>query len=236
MKKDPERYFDDVLSDTDFLTEARALNGADAQESFFTDAYGGLFQPKQGAPEDVVVTLECSLEELYNGSIKQVEYSRNVVQHDAKSIKAESNCQQVEIKPGFSSSSELVFKKLGHQSPGHVAANLIVKIKELEHADYRRKGHDLILKHKVSLLDAFECKPCSFSTLDGRRLTIAIDEQISPQSCKLIEDEGMPVEGSDTRGNLYLTFAIEFPTQFALETKQRMLAALERNEEQLAAV
>ena len=43
LKKDPERYFDDVLSDTDFLTEARALNGADAQESFFTDAYGGLF-------------------------------------------------------------------------------------------------------------------------------------------------------------------------------------------------
>ena len=92
MKKDPERYFDDVLSNTDFLTEARALNGTDAQESYFTDAFGGLYQKAKGAPEDIVVTLDCTLEELFNGSIKQVEYSRHVVQHDAKATKLEPQC------------------------------------------------------------------------------------------------------------------------------------------------
>ena len=63
-------------------------------------------------------------------------------------------------------------------------------------------------------------------------MTIAIDEQISPQTCKLIEDEGMPVEGTtDQRGNLYMRFDIQFPTQFQLETKQRVIAALLANEQ-----
>lgn len=87
------------------------------------------------------------------------------------------------------------------------------------------------MTQKISLLETFEGIPCSFRTLDGRSLTIAIDEQICPQTCKLVEDEGMPVEKTETRGNLYLRFAIQFPSSFQLETKQRVTAALMRNEE-----
>ena len=43
-------------------------------------------------------------------------------------------------------------------------------------------------------------------------MTIAVDEQIAPQTCKLVEDEGMPVENTNLKGNLYMTFDIQFPT------------------------
>lgn len=155
-----------------------------------------------------MVTVDCSLEEFYNGSIKQVEYTRDVVQHDARTCCKETQVQQVEVKPGYNESTELVFNKQGNQSPGHVNANLVIKFKEAPHEFYRRKGHDLILTLKVSLLQAFESEPCTFKTLDGRSMTIAIDEQISPQTCKLVEDEGMPVEGTDQKGNLYMRFDI----------------------------
>ena len=39
----------------------------------------------------------------------------------------------------------------------------------------------------------------------------------------------MPIENSSEKGNLYMTFDIEFPNQFQLETKQRMIAALQAN-------
>ena len=39
---------------------------------------------------------------------------------------------------------------------------------------------------------------------------------------------------STERGNLYMKFDIQFPTQFQLETKQRMIDALQCNEELLA--
>ena len=206
------------------------------QQSIFADGLGGLNQPKKDQPEDVVLTIDCTLEEFYSGSFKTVNYDRNVVDHDAKSIRSVSTVQQVEVKSGFSESTELVFKKMGNQSAGHIAADLVIKFKQVDHADYRRTGHNLIYKKKISLLDAFECVPCSFRTLDGRNMTVAIDEQICPQTCKLVEGEGMPIEGTNEKGDLFLTFDVEFPSQFSLQTKSRIIGALQANEEQVSAV
>ena len=44
----------------------------------------------------------------------------------------------------------------------------------------------------------------------------------------------MPVENTATKGNLFMTFDIQFPTQFQLETKQRVIEALKSNEETVA--
>jgi len=155
-----------------------------------------------------VVTVDCSLEEFYNGSIKQVEYQRNIVRHDAKTLDSVSTVQQVEVKPGFSENTELVFSKMGHESPNCSASNLIIKFRQIESDSYRRMGHNLVLTKQISLLEAFECAPISFRTMDGRSITIAIDEQISPSTCKLLENEGMPIEGTNDRGDLYLKFDI----------------------------
>lgn len=46
--------------------------------------------------------------------MKQFKFTRNMVQHDAKSIKPKTESMQVEVKPGFSESTELVFKKMGN--------------------------------------------------------------------------------------------------------------------------
>ena len=162
LRMDPERYFEQKLSNTEMLLEARALNGSDVQQSIFSDSHGGLAQPKADKPKDVVVTLDVSLVELYTGSIKEFVYERQIVEHDAKSLKTERRTFQVEVKPGFSESTELVFKKLGNQSPNHVSSSLIVKFRQLDHADFRRSGHDLILKKRITLLQAFECVPCTF--------------------------------------------------------------------------
>ena len=234
LKTTPENYYDLKLQSTDFILDDRAVNGSDVQQSIFADSYGGLSQPKAGAPCDVVVTVNCTLEEFYNGSIKQVEYQREVVQHDAKTCASECKVQQIEVKPGYSESTELVFKKMGNQSAGHINANLVIKFRQLSHDCYRRKGHDLILTQRITLQQAFECAPCAFRTLDGRSLTITCDEQIAPQTCKLVEDEGMPVEGTDQKGKLYMTFDIQFPTQLQLESKQRVIAALQTNEQRNA--
>ena len=45
----------------------------------------------------------------------------------------------------------------------------------MDHPDYKRLGDDLILTKKISLIDALEQRPCTFRTLDGRTLTVALD-------------------------------------------------------------
>ena len=87
LKVEPENYFETVLGKTDFILEERAVDGADAQQSIFADSYGGLNAPKANAPANIEITLDCTLNEFYNGSVKEFEFDRNVVQHDAKSVK-----------------------------------------------------------------------------------------------------------------------------------------------------
>ena len=86
LKQEPERYFERVLSNTEFLLEPRQMDGSDVQQSIFSDALGGLTQPKAPKPADIVLTIDCTLEEFYSGSMKTVNYDRNVVGHDAKSV------------------------------------------------------------------------------------------------------------------------------------------------------
>lgn len=114
LKQEPESYFERVLANTEFLLEPRALDGGDVQQSIFGDALGGLTAPKANEPEDICITVNCTLEEFYSGSMKQANFSRKVVDHDAKSLRSVPCCQQVEVKPGFSESTELVFKKMGN--------------------------------------------------------------------------------------------------------------------------
>lgn len=114
MKMDSERYFEKILSSTEFILEGRAVDGSDAQQSIFADSHSGLAQPKAGKPEDIVLTVDCTLSEFYNGSVKQVEYQRNMVQIDVRTTKSEPMCKQIEVKPGYNESTELVFKSEGH--------------------------------------------------------------------------------------------------------------------------
>lgn len=82
-----------MLANTEFLLEPRALDGSDVQQSIFGDALGGLTAPKATCPEDIVITVECSLQEFYSGSAKSVNFERKIVDHDAKSLRSVSVCQ-----------------------------------------------------------------------------------------------------------------------------------------------
>ena len=193
MEMNSDTYFEKHFAGADILSDTRAIDGSDIRPSFFADTLGGQGAARPCAPKDIEIVIDVTLEELYNGSFKQVEYERSLVYHDAKTLKSERKVHQIEVKPGFTEDTVLSYKGLGNEQAGHPAANLIVKFKQQEHPEYKRCGNDLILTKKVTLTQAIEMKPITFCTLDGRKITVASDEQISPQTCKVIHNEGMPI-------------------------------------------
>lgn len=71
-----ERYFGSTNIFNDQLDE----NGRDQYGSMFGDAYGGqVGLQKVTQPEDIVVTLDCTLHEFYNGCLKRIEFERDVL-------------------------------------------------------------------------------------------------------------------------------------------------------------
>jgi DnaJ-related protein SCJ1 len=47
--------------------------------------------------------------------------------------------------------------------------------------------------------------------LDGHEVVIERDEITQPGYIEIIEEEGMPILGSDAKGKLYVTFKVNIP-------------------------
>lgn len=204
--------------------------------SCFGYASGGILNKERDSfkPEDVHVTLECTLDELYIGCMKEVRYSRNIITLDSQIVPSDE-VKLVEIKPGYRDGQEIVLKHEGSLGFDNECKDLIIHVKEITHANYTRRGDDLIYKHDISLVDALNAAPCKFKTLDSRNLSISVDEIISPQTVRVVEDEGMPIYDPEEekakikcsqRGKLFIVFNIRFPKGLTEEKKLKIVQVL----------
>jgi DnaJ-class molecular chaperone len=52
--------------------------------SMFAASVGGMQQKSEVVPQDIEITLTCTLEEFYNGSLKEIKFSRSVMKDNAR--------------------------------------------------------------------------------------------------------------------------------------------------------
>ena len=168
LKVTPETVFDRIFNSTDPFAEQTNLNGADIRTSMFSDGLHGQNQDRSAAPNDVIVTVECTLEEFYCGSVKEISYTINKVQHDSRQTKPVHVKKFVQVEPGFSASTVLTFKGEGNQLPKHENANLVIHFTEKTHPAFTRHGNNLIFTEKISLSDCLLGRPVKVRALDGR--------------------------------------------------------------------
>lgn len=63
---------------------------------------------------DLVVTVECTLNELYLGASKIVKYTRKVIAGDGISVMDKSESKVFEVKPEFNSSTVINYAEQGN--------------------------------------------------------------------------------------------------------------------------
>ena len=170
--------------------------------------------------KDIIIDLECSLEELYLGCTKNVKYIRKKVSSDSISLEEVEENIDVEVLRGYDKNSVVVFKGMGNEGLGEKNSDLIVKIKEKKNNLFKRVNkNDLIYIHEITLAQALNGDPVRLTTLDNRKIAISIDEIISPSTVKKVPGEGMPIYKKELsvrdleieKGDLYIKFHIIFP-------------------------
>ena len=170
--------------------------------------------------KDIVIELECTLEELYNGCVKNVKYNRKKVASDSVSLEDVEDNVDVEILRGYDKNSVIKFKDMGNEGLGEKNSDLIIKIKEKKNNLFKRVNkNDLIYIHEISLSQALNGDPVRLTTLDNGKIAISIDEIISPSTIKKVPGEGMPIYKKELsvrdleieKGDLYIKFHIIFP-------------------------
>ena len=170
--------------------------------------------------KDIIIDLECTLEELYIGCTKNVKYIRKKVSSDSISLEEVEENIDVEVLRGYDKNSVVVFKGMGNEGLGEKNSDLVVKIKEKKNNLFKRVNkNDLIYIHEITLAQALNGDPVRLTTLDNRKIAISIDEIISPSTVKKVPGEGMPIYKKELsvrdleieKGDLYIKFHIIFP-------------------------
>lgn len=217
------------------------IEGTQVDGSYFGSAFGGMNEAAPEPLEDIHVTLECTLEEFFNGSKKTATYERQVVGLDGRSVKQETANIDCFLRPGMNSGTSLFFPGKGNEQPRCKPTDLHVHFKQIASrvgsnaSNYeRRNGLNLWYTHKMSIVEAIQCKPVQIELLDGSTQIIALDQIPSPNSVKIVPSLGMPIYHKEHatvnkdagRGDLYIVFQIEFPTSLTTEQKAEVASIL----------
>lgn len=124
------------------------------------------------------------------------------------------------MKPGWKKGTKITFPGKGNEQLNQLPTDLIFVIDEKPHNVYKRDGNDLIVNQNATLTEALAGTTVHLSTLDGRDLTVPVNDIISPGFELVIKQEGMPVaKETRKRGNLRIVFDVLFPTRLTSEQK-----------------
>jgi len=143
-------------------------------------------------------------------------------------MKKERKILEVHVEKGMTHNQKIPFRGMADEKPNMEAGDVNFIIQEKEHALFKRKGADLLITKTLSLNEAL----CGFEWLvkhlDGREIAIKSKpgEVIKPEASashpfvKIVPNEGMPSHGNPfVKGNLYVLFRVEFPTDGELTKK-----------------
>lgn len=104
-----------------------------------------------------------------------------------------------------------------HPQPGQAPGDVTFVLKLRPHDSFERSSNDLLAHVKVTLSEAlFGFSRVLVTHLDGRgiKVTRPSGKVIKPQDAIILKGEGMPLyKHSSQKGDLYVIFDVEFPTE-----------------------
>ncbi|XP_021761684.1 dnaJ homolog subfamily B member 4-like isoform X1 [Chenopodium quinoa] len=172
---------------------------------------------KKGPP--VENNLPCSLEDLYKGAKKKMKISRTVAD-DTGRVRTVEEILTIDIKPGWKKGTKITFPEKGNQGPGVIPSDLIFVVDEKPHPLYKRDGNDLVIDQDITLLEALTGKNIELTSLDGRSITIPLNDIVKPGDEVIVPNQGMPISKEpNKKGNLRVKINVKYPPRLTEEQK-----------------
>merc|ERR1719162_2852197 len=106
--------------------------------------------------------------------IQQMQSQCNACGGEGKAFKTkqEREVLEVAITKGSPDGHKVPFREMADEHPDADTGDVIFVLKQQEHADFKRKGADLFIERKISLVEALCGFKMQLTHLDGRKLLI----------------------------------------------------------------
>eukprot|EP00123_Amoebidium_parasiticum_P013546 comp22019_c2_seq1/m.31913 comp22019_c2_seq1/g.31913 ORF comp22019_c2_seq1/g.31913 comp22019_c2_seq1/m.31913 type:complete len:400 (-) comp22019_c2_seq1:30-1229(-) len=175
--------------------------------------------------------------------VQQVQTVCNACQGQGEKCKAEDRCQEcrgektiqerkifeVHVNPGMRDGTAITFKGEGDQQPDMEAGDVVVLLRQKEHAVFQRQGDDLHMELEIQLVEALCGVNRVVEQLDGRKLHVVVPpgQVIKEGAVKAILHEGMPRQKHpEIRGQLVMHFKVVFPPELSRDKVDALEKAL----------
>lgn len=182
---------------------------------------GFMFQMK---PPPLLMTSEITLDQAFTGCKLPIVIDRWVIHQNVKQLERET--VYVDIPCGIDTNECIFITNKGNMGPDGILGDVRVVMTVVNHTKMERKGLDLCYTHTITLKEAL----CGFSgTMEYlQRQMIQISNPsgniVSPSYTKIIPEMGMKRDAQ--RGNLIISFTIQFPTSLSPEKMESLSALL----------
>lgn len=151
------------------------------------------------------------------------------------SFKQEREVVETYIEPGTSVDEQIRLHGKGNEMPDMETGDVVLNFVLQNHDSFVRKGNDLFMKVRISLVEALV--GCEFDVphLDGRILRVKSSENmiIAPLKTtslplRCVSNEGMPIKKSTKKGKLVIAFVVIYPpsSYFNEEDKAKLAEIL----------
>jgi len=134
---------------------------------------------------------------------------------------------EVVVERGARRGDHVAFVGEGDQVPGiALSGDIIVVFDEKPHAEFTRKGDNLVIERSVTLAEALTGFRLLVTHLDGRQLVLSppAGTILDPTALYAVDREGMPVPktGGVERGDLVVRFKVQYPDRIADEHRDTL--------------
>jgi len=197
------------------------FSGGDFSD-FFESIFGGGYQQAQGSPfgqhqrprpqrgADLVLKLDITLEEAYNGGSKTIQFASSTDSSEMKKLK-------ISIPKGVKTGQKIRLAKQGQASPGGgESGDLLLEMNVLAHRLFRLDERDVILRLPVTPWEAALGCTLKVPTLSG-----SVELKIKPgmQSGQKMRLKGKGMPGTPA-GDQFVEIMIHVPAADSDEEKQ----------------
>lgn len=146
-----------------------------------------------------------------------------------KKVTKEKKILEAQIDKGSPNNCQYTFHGEADQYPGQEAGDVVIVIQEQPHKMFKRKGADLLIEHKITLVEALTGVNFIVKHLDGTSIRIKNEpgEVIKPDDLKTVPDKGLPFHKQPFKfGNLFVMFKVTFPDSVPVDKLSLLQQAL----------
>lgn len=180
----------------------------------------GMQQQPQRKADPINHTLYVTLEDIYKGTTKKMRITKKVLDSSGRSSSVPVD-KEIKINPGWKDGTKITFACEGDEAIGVIPADIIFTLQTRPHDNFTRDGDDLIHTVNVDLADAMSGFSTNIKTLDGRNLKIE-EKYATPDSIRIIPNEGLINNKKKTKGNLKVKYHIIFPAQLPEQSRNQI--------------